>query len=78
MMVTGNRHPFMGKYKLKVTKDGYFKACEADLYNNAGHSIDLSYSVMERAITHMDNVYNFPKIKLRGRMAKTNLPSNTA
>ena len=34
--------------------------------------------VMERAVTHADNVYNFPNVRITGRVCRTNLPSNTA
>ena len=34
--------------------------------------------VLERAVTHVDNVYHFPVSRVRGRLCKTNLPSNTA
>ena len=60
MLITGTRHPFLGTYKLRITHDGYFKAYELKMINNAGHSVDLSRAVMERALTHCDNVYNFP------------------
>lgn len=33
---------------------------------------------MERAITHFENAYNIPAIKVEGYTCKTNLPSNTA
>lgn len=33
---------------------------------------------MERAITHVDNVYRIPNIRVVGRVCRTNLPSNTA
>ena len=78
MLLTGMRHPFMGMYKLRITHDGFFKAYELKMINNAGHSTDLSRAVMERAITHCDNVYNFPILHAYGRLAKTNIASNTA
>jgi xanthine dehydrogenase/oxidase len=78
MMITGTRHPFLGMYKLRITHDGYFKAYELNMINNAGHSTDLSRAVMERAISHCDNVYKFPILHAFGRLAKTNITSNTA
>ena len=78
MLISGTRHPFWGAYKLRITRDGYFKAYDLKLINNAGHSVDLSRSVMERALTHCDNVYNFPILFAHGRLAKTNIASNTA
>jgi xanthine dehydrogenase/oxidase len=78
MLTTGTRHPFYGKYKIYCTKDGIFKSYSLDLIANAGHSYDLSRAVMERAMTHCDNVYMFPHLKVNGRLAKTNIASNTA
>jgi xanthine dehydrogenase/oxidase len=79
MLITGARHPFYGKYKLRITKDGYFKAYEVDLINNGGHSLDLSFAALNGAIYRgMDNAYMFPKIKISGKVAKTNVASNTA
>ncbi|CAF1127068.1 unnamed protein product, partial [Brachionus calyciflorus] len=78
MISTGTRHPFLGKYKIRITKDGYFKAIKLDLINNGGSSLDLSGPVADRALNHCDNVYKFPKAVLNGRVAKTNLASNTA
>ena len=78
MLITGTRHPFLGKYKLKITKGGLFKALDLELFSNAGHSFDLSAGVMDRALMHSDNIYYFPNHRVRGKLAKTNLPSNTA
>ena len=38
----------------------------------------LSLQVIEKAITHADNVYNIPNVSITGRACQTNLPSNTA
>ena len=78
MVISGTRHPFLGKYKLKITKDGRFKAYDLQLYSNAGHSYDLSIGVTDRAVAHCDNVYYFPKQRVRSRLCKTNVASNTA
>lgn len=45
MMTTGTRHPFYHKYKVSCTKDGKITGCDIEIYNNAGYSIDLSFSV---------------------------------
>lgn len=78
MIMTGKRHPFQGNYKVRVSKDGIFKAYDLTLINNGGHSLDLSIGIMERAALHADNVYHFPNMRVRGRIAKTNIASNTA
>lgn len=79
MVITGARHPFYGKYKLKLSKDGKFQAYDVELINNAGYSLDLSWAVMEGALFRgVDNVYMFPNIRIRCKLAKTNVTSNTA
>src|SRR5689334_1402229 len=69
MLLTGGRHPFLGKYKVGFNKDGTIQALDIKLYSNAGwsplccntvadvlcRSMDLSRPVMERALFHIDN-----------------------
>lgn len=78
MMTTGTRHPFLFKYKIAFTSEGRLTACDIECYNNAGWSMDLSFSVLERAMYHFENCYRIPNIKVGGWVCKTNLPSNTA
>ncbi|XP_068641785.1 xanthine dehydrogenase 1-like isoform X2 [Aristolochia californica] len=78
MMITGQRHSFLGKYKVGFTKEGRLLALDLEIYNNGGNSLDLSLAVLERAMLHSDNVYDIPNIRIRGRVCFTNLPSNTA
>lgn len=51
---------------------------DADLYSNAGFSVDMSGAVMGRALTHIDNSYWIPHVHVRGHVCKTNTHSNTA
>lgn len=78
MAITGQRHPFMARYKVGVTAQGRILAWDIKFYNNAGNSLDLSGSIMDRALTHCDSVYNIPNLRAQGFVCKTNLPSNTA
>uniref|UniRef100_A0A6I8NRI9 Xanthine dehydrogenase/oxidase n=1 Tax=Ornithorhynchus anatinus TaxID=9258 RepID=A0A6I8NRI9_ORNAN len=78
MLVTGGRHPFMACYKVGFMKDGRVVALEIDYYNNAGNSVAISSSVMNKALHHLDNCYKIPNIRATGKLCKTNLPSNTA
>lgn len=75
---SGQRHPFLGRWKVGVNKDGKIQALDADIFNNGGWSQDLSAAVVDRALTHADGVYNIPNVHVRGRIAKTNTVSNTA
>uniref|UniRef100_A0A673LJS9 Xanthine dehydrogenase/oxidase-like n=1 Tax=Sinocyclocheilus rhinocerous TaxID=307959 RepID=A0A673LJS9_9TELE len=78
MLVTGGRHPFFGHYKVGYMNNGRVMALDVTFYSNAGNSLDLSLSILERALFHMDNSYNIPNIHGTGYMCKTNLPSNSA
>ncbi|ORY11589.1 xanthine dehydrogenase/oxidase [Clohesyomyces aquaticus] len=78
IMTSGQRHPFLARWKVAVNKDGKIQALDADVFCNGGWSQDLSGAVVERAMTHIDGVYSIPAIHVRGRVAKTNTVSNTA
>ncbi|KAI1357940.1 xanthine dehydrogenase [Xylaria arbuscula] len=78
MVMSGQRHPFLAKWKVAVNKDGKLQALDADVFCNAGYSRDVSSSVSQRALTHIDGCYKFPNVHVRGRLCKTNTMSNTA
>lgn len=79
MSMTGQRHAFAATYRVLVDKrNAHFVAVDMDVYNNAGNSLDLSAAVMDRALTHCDNVYKWPAFRARGSVCRTHLPSNTA
>ncbi|XP_056226642.1 xanthine dehydrogenase/oxidase [Seriola aureovittata] len=78
MLITGGRHPFYGKYKVGFLDSGKVVALDVSYYSNTGNSMDLSLSVLERALFHMENSYSVANIRGRGFLCRTNLPSNTA
>lgn len=78
MVASGQRHPFLARYKVGVNKDGKLQALDLDVFNNAGWTFDLSASVNERAMTHSDGCYDIPNVFVRGRICRTNTMSNTA
>ncbi|KAF7503972.1 hypothetical protein GJ744_002946 [Endocarpon pusillum] len=78
IMTSGQRHPFLGKWKVAVTKEGRLQALDADVFNNGGWSQDLSAAVVDRALSHIDGCYHIPNVYVRGRVCKTNTVSNTA
>lgn len=57
---------------------GKLIALEVDLYSNGGNSLDLTASVMDRALMHIDCVYKCPNTKVVGYCCRTNHASNTA
>lgn len=78
ILTSGQRHPFLARWKVAVNKDGKLQALDADVFNNGGWSQDLSAAVLDRSLSHIDGVYLIPNIHVRGRIAKTNTVSNTA
>ncbi|XP_038551164.1 xanthine dehydrogenase/oxidase-like, partial [Micropterus salmoides] len=78
MLITGGRHPFYGKYKVGFLNSGKVVALDVSYYSNTGNSKDLSLSVLERALFHMENTYSVANVRGRGYLCCTNLPSNTA
>ncbi|XP_066544629.1 aldehyde oxidase 5 [Amia ocellicauda] len=78
MLITGGRHPFLGKYKVGFSKDGTILAADITYYSNGGSTLDESSFIMEKALLHMDNCYKIPNLRGRGLVCKTYLPSNTA
>ncbi len=78
MILTGKRHPFLGRYKVGFDDDGKLLALELELYSDGGWSSDLSEPVLARAMFHSDNCYYIPNMDVRGRVAKTNKTSQTA
>ncbi|PWA82587.1 xanthine dehydrogenase [Artemisia annua] len=78
MMTTGQRHSFLGKYKVGFTNEGKVLALDLEIYNNGGNSLDLSLAVLERAMFHSHNVYEIPHVRINGSVCFTNFPSNTA
>jgi xanthine dehydrogenase large subunit len=78
MTLTGKRHPFHADFEVGFDGDGRILALRADLISDGGWSLDLSQPVLDRALFHVDNAYYLPAVKLTGRVAKTNIASNTA
>ena len=78
IITSGQRHPFLARWKVAINNDGKIQGLDADVFANAGHTQDLSGAVIERSLTHIDGVCKIPNINVRGRLAKTNTVSNTA
>ncbi|KAJ7265978.1 Molybdopterin-binding domain of aldehyde dehydrogenase-domain-containing protein [Mycena haematopus] len=78
IMITGQRHPCLANWKVGFSSQGKLQALDVDFYCNAGHSIDISGGVSDRALSHLENCYFIPDVDVRGRCCKTNTVSNTA
>jgi xanthine dehydrogenase large subunit len=78
MMITGKRHPFFARFDVGFESDGRVTAVRAELVSDGGWSLDLSTAVTDRALFHLDNAYYLPNVEFSGRVARTNVCSNTA
>ncbi|KAM4627024.1 aldehyde oxidase-like isoform 1-T1 [Discoglossus pictus] len=78
MLITGGRHPYLGKYKVGFMNDGRVVALDVSYYSNAGYTPNQSVLVVEVAVMNMDNAYKLPNLRCSGTACKTNMPSNTA
>ena len=78
MTLTGERHPFFGDYEIGFDDDGKILALRATVINDGGWALDLSESICDRALFHIDNAYFIPNVDVVGRVAKTHHVSHTA
>jgi len=78
MTLTGKRHPFEAQYRVGVTNTGKIEAVSAQLDGDCGCSPDLSDAIVDRAMFHFDNAYDYPHARILGERWKTNKVSNTA
>lgn len=78
MMVTGKRHPFWARYEAGFSTEGELLGMRVEVVSNGGWAEDLSSAILDRCLFHLDNTYFIPELHFVGRVAKTNLPSNTA
>ena len=78
MRMTGKRHPFFVRYDVGFDDDGRFCGVKIDLAGNCGYSLDLSGSIVDRAMFHADNAYYLGDARITGYRCRTNIASNTA
>ncbi|XP_070180269.1 xanthine dehydrogenase/oxidase-like isoform X1 [Littorina saxatilis] len=78
MLMTGTRHPYLGKYRIGFSSAGKILAYDVKYYLNAGCALDLSYQVSEKSLIDSDQSYNIPNVRAEAHLCKTNIPSNTA
>lgn len=78
MQLTGKRHPFFARYEVGFDSDGKILAARVQLISDGGFALDLSESICDRALFHLDNAYYVPSCEFSGRVAKTHVVSHTA
>ena len=78
MMMTGKRHPFKNFYEIGFDDQGKILAFKAKLFANGGAYTDLTPSILDRAMFHIDGCYYFENCLIEGSALRTNQHSNTA
>lgn len=78
MKMTGKRHPFQNDYEVGFDEDGRILGLKAQLFADGGAYLDLSPSILDRALFHLDGAYFLENVHLEGFVCRTNNPSNTA
>ena len=78
MQLTGKRHPFHATFDVGFDDDGVLLGARVSLVADGGWALDLSESICDRALFHLDNAYYVPACEFSGRVAKTHTVSHTA
>ncbi|MFO0659051.1 MAG: xanthine dehydrogenase molybdopterin binding subunit [Polyangiaceae bacterium] len=78
MTITGKRHPFYGEFEVGHDSEGRLLAARVKLYSDGGYALDLSESINDRGLFHLDNAYYIPAVEFMGRVCKTHACSHTA
>lgn len=78
MKVTGKRHPFINYYDVAFGHDGRILGLKTKLYADGGAYTDLSPSIIDRAMFHVDGAYFIENALIEAWVCKTNSHSNTA
>lgn len=78
MQMTGKRHPFLHQYQVGFDDQGIITALDVKMYSDAGAYADLSSSILDRALFHLDGCYFIENIRAQGWACRTNNHSNTA
>ncbi|MFA1237581.1 xanthine dehydrogenase molybdopterin binding subunit [Serratia odorifera] len=78
MLITGKRHPFYIRYEVGFDDNGLLCGVDIELTGNCGYSLDLSGSIVDRAMFHADNAYFLQDVVITGHRCKTHTASNTA
>ncbi len=78
MRMTGKRHDYLIRYDVGFDDDGRILAAAFDSASRCGMSADLSGSINDRTMFHLDNAYFIEHVSIVSRRCKTNTVSNTA
>ena len=78
MASTGKRHAYRTAWEVGFDDEGRILGYRVDFSSAGGAAADLSTSIMERSMLHVDNAYWLPHVEIRGRVCFTNVAPATA
>jgi len=78
MASTGKRHAYRTAWEVGFDDEGRILGYVIDFHSAGGAAADLSTSIMERSMFHVDNAYWLPNVEIRGRVCFTNIAPATA
>jgi xanthine dehydrogenase large subunit len=78
MRNTGKRHPFRVEWEAGIDASGRIQGLRVLLFSDGGAYTDLSPSVMDRAMLHIDNAYFLEHVYIEGRACETHHAPATA
>lgn len=78
MASTGKRHAYKSAWEVGFDDEGRILGYRVDLHSAGGAAADLSTSIMDRSMLHLDNAYWLENVEIRGRVCFTNISPATA
>ena len=78
MTMTGKRHDYLINYKVGFEQSGLIQTIHFSAASRCGMSADLSGSINDRTMFHLDNAYFLPNVLIESHRCKTHTVSNTA
>lgn len=78
MTMTGKRHDYVIQYDVGFDQTGRIEAIAFEAASRCGMSADLSASINDRTMFHLDNAYYLDNVSIVSHRCKTHTVSNTA
>ncbi|HUX83411.1 MAG TPA: xanthine dehydrogenase molybdopterin binding subunit [Halothiobacillus sp.] len=78
MTMTGKRHDYVIRYDVGFDDQGRIQAIAFESASRCGMSADLSGSINDRTMFHLDNAYYLEHVSIISHRCKTHTVSNTA
>ncbi|ACX95704.1 xanthine dehydrogenase molybdopterin binding subunit [Halothiobacillus neapolitanus] len=78
MTITGKRHDYLIRYDVGFDGQGRIQAIAFEAASRCGMSADLSGSINDRTMFHLDNAYYLEHVSIVSHRCKTHTVSNTA